>query len=153
MKTIWAQKIEDFIMKTGLGGRFALETRNAAWLGQKWIDWASRLGITLVSIDSPGFPLDIFKTRGSVYVGMHGRKGWYSHLFTEEELRGVVKKILNAQSCEVYVFFNNDHGMLPNPRRILSMLRDPSDLSSVKGEQRARPYAPFTSHLNIRWNL
>jgi len=128
MKTGWAQKIEDFTMKTGLGRRFALEIRNAEWLGQEWVDWASRLGITLVSIDSPEFPLDIFNTRGSAYVRMHGRSAWYSHLYTEEELGGVVRKILNAQPNEVYVFFNNDHGMLPNSQRILSMLRDPSNL-------------------------
>jgi uncharacterized protein YecE (DUF72 family) len=38
--------IEDFIKKTELHERFALEVRNIAWYDRKWIDWASSLGIT-----------------------------------------------------------------------------------------------------------
>ena len=44
--------IEDFIKKTGFHERFALEVRNIAWYDRKWIDWASNLGATWVSVDS-----------------------------------------------------------------------------------------------------
>jgi len=100
----WAEKIGDFVMKTCLDFRFALEVRNNEWFSPEWIDWASRLGITWVSIDSTDFPLDIFNTRGLTYVRMHGRTGWYSHLYSEQELEEVVAKVLRAKPRKVYVF-------------------------------------------------
>jgi len=116
-----APKIESFVKKTKLGKRFALEARNAEWFGKKWVDWAAKLGITLVSVDSPEHPRDVFNTNGLVYVRMHGRSGWYSHYYSDEELREVKDKILEAKPKEAYIFFNNDHAMLENARRMLAM--------------------------------
>jgi uncharacterized protein YecE (DUF72 family) len=55
---------------------------------------------------------------------MHGRTEWYAHLYSNEELKEVVKKILNAKPKKAYVFFNNDHAMLVNSRRMLSMFEE-----------------------------
>jgi uncharacterized protein YecE (DUF72 family) len=58
-KTI--QTLENFIAKTGLGKRFALEVRNMKWFDKTYIEWASKLNITWVSIDSPDFPLNVYR--------------------------------------------------------------------------------------------
>jgi uncharacterized protein YecE (DUF72 family) len=63
-----ASRIEKFFEKTKLGERFALEVRNLKWFDEEWVNWASRLGMTWVSVDSPDFPCDIFNTSGAVYV-------------------------------------------------------------------------------------
>ncbi|MEM2249703.1 MAG: DUF72 domain-containing protein [Candidatus Bathyarchaeia archaeon] len=110
--------IEEFITKTNLGKKFALEVRNIKWFDKAYVNWASKLGITWVSVDSPDYPLDIYNANGIVYERMHGRTAWYSHYYTDEELREVAEKILSTKPEKVYVFFNNNHAMLENARRM-----------------------------------
>lgn len=118
------QKIERFINNVNLGERFALEPRHISWFNNdEIISWASNLGITLVSVDSPDFPLKIFNSNGIVYVRMHGREAWYSHNYTDEELLEVKEKIFDVRPRKVYVFFNNDTNMLENAQRMLSLLK------------------------------
>ncbi|MEM4285977.1 MAG: DUF72 domain-containing protein [Candidatus Nitrosocaldus sp.] len=115
--------IEEFIARAGLKERFALEVRNMRWFDKTYIDWASKLGITWVSTDSPDYPLEIYNTNTIVYERMHGRTAWYSHYYTDEELRGVAEKILKTRPEKVYVFFNNDHAMLENARTMQKILK------------------------------
>ena len=119
----YVQRIEKFISKCKLGGRFALEWRNINWFSNKWVKWAENLGITLVSIDSPDFPREIYATNKIVYLRMHGRTAWYSHYYTDEELKEVVEKILEVKPQKIYVFFNNDTNMLRNAQAMLKILK------------------------------
>jgi uncharacterized protein YecE (DUF72 family) len=119
-----AARIGEFVEKTGLDERFAFEPRNPAWFSKTWVEWASRLGLTWVSVDSPDLPRDIFNTGGRVYVRMHGRTAWYAHLYSVEELREVAERIVDAKPRVAYVFFNNDDAMLENSRKMLSMLKE-----------------------------
>jgi uncharacterized protein YecE (DUF72 family) len=119
-----APQIENFFEKSQLNGRFALEVRNLKWFDGEWVNWASKLGITWVSVDSPDFPLDVFNTSGSVYERMHGRSGWYTHLYSDEELKEIAERILSAKPKKVYVFFNNNHAMLVNSRKMLRILKE-----------------------------
>lgn len=116
--------IEEFITRTNLNERFAIEVRNIKWFDKAYIDWASKLGITWVSVDSPDYPLDVYSTNGIVYERMHGRTAWYSHYYTDEELREVAERILIAKPERVYVFFNNNHGMLENARRLKNIFKE-----------------------------
>jgi uncharacterized protein YecE (DUF72 family) len=50
-----AERIEAFYKKTKLEEKFALEWRNMSWFEKSWVKWAENLGLTLVSIDAPGF--------------------------------------------------------------------------------------------------
>ncbi|MFQ6087165.1 MAG: DUF72 domain-containing protein [Candidatus Bathyarchaeia archaeon] len=124
IKSSLAPKIENFIRKTGLEQMFALEVRNMTWFDKKWIDWASSLGISWVSVDCPDFPLDVVNTSGVVYERMHGRYGWYTHYYSDDELKEVATKILEAEPSRAYIFFNNNHAMLDNSRKMLSMLAE-----------------------------
>lgn len=124
MTTKSVPRIETFLEKTNLTGKFALEVRNLKWFSQEWRNWASRLGITLVSVDSPDFPLDVFNTSGLVYERMHGRTEWYAHVYTDEELKEVAMKIVAARPKRAYVFFNNDHAMLENSRKMMTILKE-----------------------------
>jgi len=117
-------RIERFIKASGLGKRFALEPRHVSWFSNvEVVNWASNIGITLVSVDSPDFPLEIFNTNGIVYVRMHGRVAWYSHYYTDDELIEVKDRILGAKPNKVYIFFNNNTNMLENAQRMLSLFR------------------------------
>lgn len=122
MKPSMAIKIEEFVRKTKLNERFALEVRNVSWFKEEWIKWARKLGVTWVSIDSPDFPLDVFDTSGVVYERIHGRSSWYSHNYTENELNEIKRRILGAGAVRAYVYFNNDADMLRNAQRMLQKL-------------------------------
>jgi uncharacterized protein YecE (DUF72 family) len=122
LKPSLAPKLEEFIKKSDLRERFALEVRNIAWFKEEWIAWAKNLGITWVSIDSPDFPLDVFNTSGLLYERIHGRRSWYSHNYKDQELEEIKRKIVDAKPRKVYVYFNNDTNMLDNAQRMLKLL-------------------------------
>lgn len=116
-------RIANFIEKTGIIRKFAIEFRNETWFNEKILNWAESMGITIVSIDSPDFPRTIFNTAGNVYLRMHGRTDWYAHNYTNQELREVAKKIFLSKADRVYVFFNNNHNMLKNAREMMLILK------------------------------
>jgi len=118
----FSSKLEEFIKKTELKEKFALEVRNLDWFKEECIEWARKLKITWVSVDSPDFPLDVYCTNEIVYERMHGRGAWYSHYYTDKELKEVKEKILKVEPKKVYVFFNNNHAMLENAQRMLELL-------------------------------
>ncbi|MGQ9708526.1 MAG: DUF72 domain-containing protein [bacterium] len=117
-------RVAEFIKRSGLSHRFALECRNKDWFKPRTIEWAKALGITLVSVDAPGFPREIYNTSGLVYLRMHGRTGWYQHHYTRAELKEVIKRIRAAKPEGVYVFFNNDQDMLDNARQMLKLFAE-----------------------------
>ena len=116
-------RIEAFVDKTGLKGRFALEPRNITWFNDTIISWASNIGITLVSVDCPDLPQTIFNVNGIIYERMHGRTIWYGHYYSTKELKEVAERIIRMGANKAYIFFNNDHGMLENSKEMLNILR------------------------------
>lgn len=115
-------RIGEFAVATGLGKRFALECRHRDWFSRETAVWAEKLGITLVSVDAPSLPREIYNTSGLVYLRMHGRAGWYRHDYAGRELREVAARIRAAKPESAGVFFNNDEHMLGNARRMLGLL-------------------------------
>ena len=116
------EKIADFIKKTKVKEKFALEPRHEQWFNQELVAWAASLGITWVSIDAPEFTRDIFRTTQDVYLRVHGRTDWYQHDYTDRELKEIARRIIAVKPERVYVFFNNDHAMLKNAQRMRAIL-------------------------------
>jgi uncharacterized protein YecE (DUF72 family) len=111
-------KIEDFLIKTKIARKCALEPRHESWFRDDVITWAQSLGITWVSIDAPKFPRDIFKTTDTVYVRVHGRTDWYRHNYKAQELRTIGKRVYSVKPKTVFMFFNNNHNMLKNAQKM-----------------------------------
>ncbi|WP_148682600.1 DUF72 domain-containing protein [Pyrobaculum ferrireducens] len=105
-----------------LGGRAAFEFRHPSWFVEDVVEWAERIGVTLVSVDSPDASW-VVSTGGVVYLRMHGRTFWYSHYYEAEELREVAERVAALRPRRVYIFFNNNHAMLENARSMLALLR------------------------------
>jgi len=117
-------RVKDFVERISIGEKFAIEFRNIEWFDLKWVSWIEKLGGVFVSVDAPDFPNKIYPCNGMVYLRLHGRSAWYSHVYTEEEVRGILDIIINQEEVrKVYIFLNNDHGMLPTGELIISMLR------------------------------
>lgn len=117
-------RIAYFINKTGIAKKFALECRNKSWFVDETIKWAKSLEITLVSIDAPEFPHQIFNTAGNIYLRMHGRMDWYTHNYTKKELDEIAKRLSLSNANKVYVFFNNNHNMLENAKKMMLILKN-----------------------------
>ncbi|MEM3467059.1 MAG: DUF72 domain-containing protein [Candidatus Jordarchaeales archaeon] len=124
------EKIENFVDEAELGPRFALEWRNKEWFSEEWISWAHGLSLTVVSVDAPDLPRRIIVSDGRVYLRLHGRTSWYSYVYSEEELEEVADRIAAEKPESIYVFFNNDTGMLPNGRKMLQILKLKFNLST-----------------------
>ncbi len=114
--------IASFIKHTKMTEKCALEPRHESWFCEDMLDWASALGITWVSIDAPVFTRDICKTTDTVYLRVHGRTAWYSHDYTARELKEIAHRIIAAKPKRVYVFFNNNHAMLSNAQKMMSII-------------------------------
>lgn len=119
-----ADRIAKFAKRTKLGKRFALEPRNEKWFDAKWIAWAKKNKITWVSIDAPKFSCDVYNTTGLVYERIHGRTAWYSHHYTNSELKEIARKIKKVKPRKAYVFLNNNSGMLRDARKIKKILSE-----------------------------
>ncbi|MGC8543174.1 MAG: DUF72 domain-containing protein, partial [Vulcanisaeta sp.] len=116
-------RIRFFVKESGLGKKFAIEFRHPSWFNEGVLDIFRDLGITVVSVDEPGITW-IVSSNGIVYLRLHGRTDWYWYDYSEEELRDLVGKALSLNPVDIYVFFNNDHWMLDNARRMLRLLND-----------------------------
>jgi len=118
----YLERLEAFARRAGVEAwRVAVEFRHESCFTDSIVEWARGLGITLVSVDSP-MGTWVRSSNGIVYLRMHGRSTWYAHDYSEEELAGVAGEVLGLRPSRVYVFFNNDHWMLENARRMLEIL-------------------------------
>ncbi len=106
--------LSDFIRHTSLNDKFALEVRNQKWFTEKEINWAKKLHITWVSVDTPKFPNTIYQTSDKVYLRMHGRTHWYQYNYSKKELEEISHRIKSLKPKAVYIYFNNDQDMLAN---------------------------------------
>ncbi|MEO0099341.1 MAG: DUF72 domain-containing protein, partial [candidate division WOR-3 bacterium] len=52
----------------------------------------------------------------------HGRSGWYSHDYSDRELKEIAEKVISVKPKLVYIFFNNDQAMLKNAQRMKEIL-------------------------------
>jgi len=92
--------------------KIAVEFRHESWFKSDTISFIKNLGLTFVSIDAPEFPAYVFKTTEDIYLRFHGRLSWYSHVYTEVEMKQILKKVIKCNPTRVFLLFNNDHGML-----------------------------------------
>ncbi len=109
-----------FVEAAKLGERFALEIRNKELLGNDELCAELMKKVTLVSVDSPDYRNRIF-TGKKVYMRMHGREGWYSYDYSQEEIKETIGKISKFGPEKVYIYFNNNHNMLENARIALKV--------------------------------
>jgi len=117
------KQILNFAKKTKLKKRFALELRNKNLIENLKVEEVKKINkvLTLVSLDSPDFQI-IFPGK-IIYLRMHGRLSWYNYNYSLKELKEICEKIKEIKPQKVYVFFNNNHNMLNNARKMFKLLK------------------------------
>jgi uncharacterized protein YecE (DUF72 family) len=115
------ERIKKFEAFTNLGTRMAVEFRDLSWFNRETLEVFRESRLTVVSIDSP-IGRWIVSSNGIVYLRLHGVTEWYAYEYSEEELKELVNTILSLEPQKVYVFFNNNHWMLDNARKMLALL-------------------------------
>jgi len=115
------QRIESFVKKFG-SLKLAFEFRRPEWFSDDIIKWGKKLGVLIVSVDAPNLPYKVM-SKDIIYMRVHGRSAWYSHDYSDEELKEIAKRILEKKPKTVYAFFNNNHAMLKNARAFMRLLK------------------------------
>ena len=59
----------------------------------------------------------------ALYVRLHGRETWYEYVYSEHELEEIIRTIKKLDGCKKYIYLNNDYGMLPNGKFIMSQVQ------------------------------
>ena len=57
----------------------------------------------------------------AIYLRLHGKEAWYSYLYSEVELKDIVRQVMELEARRKYIYLNNDHGMLPNGLYLLKI--------------------------------
>jgi uncharacterized protein YecE (DUF72 family) len=113
--------VTNFFRETKLGNKAVLEFRHKSWWEN--IDVIRDLGAIYCSVDAPKLPREIISSNDVVYLRLHGRKQWYSWIYTEEELKEIAEEILRVDAKKKYIFLNNNHGMIPNSKFLIQVLK------------------------------
>jgi uncharacterized protein YecE (DUF72 family) len=91
--------------------KVAVEFRRKEWFSQETLDLLHSVGALFCNVDSPQQNLTGYLTSGSAYIRLHGRKHWYSHNYSDDDLQeiaGLAKKLGQKGAGKVFIFFNND---------------------------------------------
>jgi len=104
-------KLSAFLEKLPAGFRYAMEFRDERWLGEETLSLLREKGIAYCIVSAPGLRTLPEVTASFAYVRLHGSGAWYSHRYTEEELRtwAEIVRSLDERAEETFVYFNNDY--------------------------------------------
>lgn len=90
------------------GVRNVVEFRHPSWWNTATYKAFEKANIIFCSCSAPRLPDELIKTADEIYIRFHGKKAWYRHNYSKEELKTWVERIEKANAQRVWVYFNND---------------------------------------------
>ncbi len=114
------ESLSKFFRNLSLKNKAVVEFREKSWWDH--LKEVEELGIVFCSVDAPKLPSDMISMNDVVYLRLHGRKSWYSSVYTESDLDDMLQKLDSLQASRKYVYLNNDHGMLPNGKYLMRQI-------------------------------
>jgi uncharacterized protein YecE (DUF72 family) len=114
-------RISNFFSELNLGNSVVIEFRHVSWWNEK--NACKDVGATFCSVDAPDLPKEIVSMNDALYMRLHGRKAWYAYVYSERELEEIIEAIERHDVRKKYIYLNNNHGMLPNGKFIMSHLQ------------------------------
>lgn len=118
------ERLRTFKRLADLNDSSVIEFRDKSWWSKASLIELEKLKYTVCSVDAPLLPKRILNFNGIIYLRLHGSKSWYNYLYSEKELKNIVKRLQKISESKKSIFLNNDHGMLPNGKFLMEkMLR------------------------------
>jgi uncharacterized protein YecE (DUF72 family) len=117
-------RLKSLIRQISPQHRNAIEFRHKSWWRQSVFRQFSKAGLIFCSIDGPRLPNELIKTSDVLYLGFHGRRRWYRHDYSHEELANWADKIWKSGAREAWIYFNNDREgfAIKNAREMMRLL-------------------------------
>lgn len=85
-----------------------IEFRDRSWFDKDTYSLLRERGVGFCIVSAPGLPEDIKLTSDILYVRFHGKRKWYTSLYSEREMKKWARKIKYSRAERVYCYFNND---------------------------------------------
>lgn len=114
-------RLTRFFTNLNLGECAVVEFRDSGWWLRK--DDLEVCGVSFCSVDAPDLPKEFISLNDLIYLRLHGRGEWYAYVYSREELEEIVKRVKGVDTKIVYIYLNNDLGMLENGKLLLELLR------------------------------
>jgi len=111
-------RVSKFFSELNLGNSAVVEFRHTSWWDKKGA--CKDVGATFCSVDAPDLPREIVSMNDALYLRLHGREAWYAYVYSDHELKEIVETIRRHDARKKYIYLNNNHGMLPNGKFIMS---------------------------------
>jgi len=102
------KKLEEIISQLDLEKRNALEFRDISWFTENAYKKLKENKIMFCTVSCPKLPDKLVKTSDGVYIRFHGKGGWYSSDYSDDELKDWKDKIKKSKAKQVWAYFNND---------------------------------------------
>lgn len=118
------ERLRTFKRHADLNDNSVIEFRDNSWWSKASLIELEKLEYTVCSVDAPLLPKKILNFNGTIYLRLHGSESWYNYLYSEKELKNIIKRLQKISESKKSIFLNNDHGMLPNGKFLMeNMLR------------------------------
>jgi uncharacterized protein YecE (DUF72 family) len=105
--------------------RNTVEFRHKSWWNDEVFAAFRERGIIFCSCSGPRLPDELVKTADDVYIRFHGKKQWYRHNYSGEELAEWARRIRASGATRAWAYFNNDRDChaIKNAKELLRQLR------------------------------
>lgn len=113
--------------------RNVVEFRHASWWNKSVYSAFRRSGIIFCSSSGPRLPDELIVTAGEIYIRFHGKRKWYRHNYSKDELKIWVERVRKSEADRVWAYFNNDRETysIKNARMFLRFLKSHARLSKT----------------------
>jgi uncharacterized protein YecE (DUF72 family) len=130
-----AARLKSIVTQLDPAHRNAVEFRHRSWWRDSVYRTLTRHRIAFCAVSAPRLPETIPPDQPLLYVRFSGRKQWYRHDYSREELANWAARILTSGADEVWIYFNNDREghAIKNALALRRMLRARLEPSRAAG--------------------
>jgi uncharacterized protein YecE (DUF72 family) len=117
-------RLQNIVAQLQNGHRNVVEFRHASWWTEEVYAAFREASIIFCSCSAPNLPDELVETADDIYIRFHGKKAWYKHCYTQDELQEWAERITAANGKNVWVYFNNtfDAHAVENSRMLARLL-------------------------------
>jgi uncharacterized protein YecE (DUF72 family) len=121
-------RLNSIVRQLDPGRRNVVEFRHKSWWNEDVYGAFRKAGIIFCSCSGPRLLDELIRPADEIYIRLHGRKHWYRHNYTNEELTVWAERIKASDAKRAWIYFNNDNdahapGNARTMRRLLTSRR------------------------------